>query len=76
MAGLYRFNYQTKEMSLHPVALRYSQLKGVLVSTLFRDSKQRIWIGTEESLYMCADGELHVMTDSAEAYSLGLIQAL
>lgn len=76
MAGLYRFNYQTKEMSLHPLALRYSQLKGVLVSTLFRDSKQRIWIGTEESLYMCADGELHVMTDSAEAYSLGLIQAL
>lgn len=76
MAGLYRFDYQTKEMSLHPLALRYSQLKGVLVSTLFRDSKQRIWIGTEESLYMCADGELHVMTDSAEAYSLGLIQAL
>lgn len=42
----------------------------------FRDSRRRVWIGTEESLYMCADGEMRVMADSAGAYSLGLIQAL
>ena len=76
MAGLYRFDYQTKEMSLHPLAIRYPQLKDVLVSTVFRDSRRRVWIGTEESLYMYADGEMQVMADSAGIYSLGLIQAL
>ena len=76
MAGLYRFDYQTRQISLHPLAVRYPQLKDVLVSTLFRDSRRRVWIGTEESLYMCADGEMRVMADSAGAYSLGLIQAL
>ena len=59
------FDYQTRQISLHPLAVRYPQLKDVLVSTLFRDSRRRVWIGTEESLYMCADGEMRVMADSA-----------
>ena len=76
MDGLYRFDKRTKEVSLHPLAIKYPQLKGVLVTTLFRDSRQRIWIGTEESLYMYAGGEVQVMVDSAWVYSIGLIQAL
>ena len=76
MDGLYRFDKRTKEVSLHPLAIKYPQLKGVLVTTLFRDSRQRIWIGTEESLYMYAGGEVQVMVDSARVYSIGLIQAL
>lgn len=76
MDGLYRFDKRTKEMSLHPLALKYPKLKGVLVSTLFRDSRQRVWIGTEESLYMYDNGEVQVMVDPARVYSIGLIQAL
>ncbi len=76
MDGLYHFDKQTKELLPHPLALKYPQLKGVLVSTLFRDSKQRTWIATEESLYMYANGKVQVMVDSTSVYSLGLIQAL
>ena len=51
MSGLYLFDKQTGELSQHPLAKKHKKLENVLIYTLFRDSKGRIWIGTEESLF-------------------------
>ena len=58
MSGLYLFDKQTGELSQHPLAKKHKKLENVLIYTLFRDSKGRIWIGTEESLFLYAGGKL------------------
>ena len=50
-------------------------MENVLIYTLFRDSKGRIWIGTEESLFLYAGGKLEELHLSSSAYLHGLIQA-
>ena len=75
MSGLFLFDKQTGEFSLHPLAKKHSKLKNVLIYTLFRDSKGRIWIGTEESLFLYAGGKLEELHLSSSAYLHGLIQA-
>lgn len=61
--GLYRFDKKTKKLSLHPLAQKYPRLNSVLISVLYRDSKGRIWIGTEESLFVYANGKLEEWKD-------------
>lgn len=75
MNGLFLFDKQTGELSLHPLAKKYNKLENVLIYTLFRDSKGRIWIGTEESLFLYAGGKLEELHLSSSAYLHGLIQA-
>lgn len=61
--GLHRFDKKTKKLSLHPLAQKYPRLNSVLISVLYRDSKDRIWIGTEESLFVYANGKLEEWKD-------------
>lgn len=61
--GLYRFDKKTKKLSLHPLAQKHPRLNSVLISVLYRDSKDRIWIGTEESLFVYANGKLEEWKD-------------
>lgn len=75
MSGLYLFDKQTGELSQHPLAKKHKKLENVLIYTLFRDSKGRIWIGTEESLFLYAGGKLEELHLSSSAYLHGLIQA-
>lgn len=75
MNGLYLFDKRTGELSMHPLAKKYRKLENVLIYTLFRDSKGRIWIGTEESLFLYADGKLEELHLSSSTYLHGLIQA-
>lgn len=75
MNGLFLFDKQTGELSPHPLVKRYNKLGNVLIYTLFRDSKGRIWIGTEESLFLYAGGKLEELHLSSSAYLHGLIQA-
>lgn len=75
MGGLFRFHRQTKQLELHPLAKKHPKLKDALVNVLYRDSKGRIWIGTEESLFLYADGQLKEMYDRSSGHSRGLIQA-
>lgn len=63
--GLYQFNKNTRQLSLHPLAQKYPELNTVLISFLYRDSKDRIWIGTEESLFVYANGKLEEWKDHA-----------
>lgn len=63
LIGLYRFDKNTKQLSLHPLAQKYPRLNSVLISVLYRDSKNRIWIGTEESLFVYANGKLEEWKD-------------
>lgn len=63
LIGLHRFDKKTKQLSLHPLAQKYPRLNSVLISVLYRDSKDRIWIGTEESLFVYADGKLEEWKD-------------
>ena len=72
--GLYRFDKKTRQLSLHPLAQKYPQLNTVLVSVLYRDSKNRIWIGTEESLFVYANGKLDEWKDHSSK-TQALIQA-
>lgn len=75
MNGLYLFDKQTGELSLHPLAKKHDKLKNVLIYTLFRDSKGRIWIGTEESLFLYTGGKLEELHLFSSTYLHGLIQA-
>ena len=75
MNGLYLLDKRTGVLSLHPLAKKHGKLENVLIYTLFRDSKGRIWIGTEESLFLYADGKLEELHLSSSAYLHGLIQA-
>lgn len=75
MNGLFLFDKQTGELSPHPLAKKHNKLENVLIYTLFRDSKGRIWIGTEESLFLYAGGKLEELHLSSSAYLHGLIQA-
>lgn len=63
LIGLHRFDKKTKQLSLHPLAQKYPRLNSVLISVLYRDSKGRIWIGTEESLFVYANGKLEEWKD-------------
>ena len=72
--GLYQFNKKTHQLSLHPLAQKYPQLNTILISVLYRDSKDRIWIGTEESLYVYSNGKLEERKDYT-SHSPSLIQA-
>lgn len=64
LIGLYHFNKKTKQLSLHPLAQKYPRLNSVLISVLYRDSKDRIWIGTEESLFVYENGKLQEWKDN------------
>lgn len=75
MGGLYRFHKTTKQLELHPLAKAHPKLKNVLITTLYRDSKERVWIGTEESLFLYAGGQLKELYDHTTGHPLGLIQA-
>lgn len=75
MNGLYLFDKRTGELSLHPLAKKHKKLENVLIYTMFRDSKGRIWIGTEESLFLYANGKLEELHLSSSDYLHGLIQA-
>lgn len=63
LIGLYSFDKNTKQLSLHPLAQKYPRLNSVLISVLYHDSKNRIWIGTEESLFVYANGKLEEWKD-------------
>lgn len=75
MNGLYLLDKRTGELSMHPLAKKHNQLENVLIYTLFRDSKGRIWIGTEESLFLYAGGKLEELHLSSSGHLHGLIQA-
>lgn len=75
MSGLFLFDKQTGGFSLHLLAKKHNKLENVLIYTLFRDSKGRIWIGTEESLFLYAGGKLEELHLPSSAYLHGLIQA-
>ncbi len=72
--GLHRFDKKTRQLTLHPLAQKYPKLNSVLISVLYRDSQNRIWIGTEESLFVYADGKLEEWKDQTSK-SPALIQA-
>ncbi len=63
LIGLHRFDKKNKQLSLHPLAQKYPRLNSVLISVLYRDSKDRIWIGTEESLFVYANDQLEEWKD-------------
>ena len=72
--GLYRFDKKTGQLSLHPLAQEYPRLNSILISVLYRDSANRIWIGTEESLFVYANGKLEEWKDGTSGVP-ALIQA-
>lgn len=72
--GLHRFDKKTRQLSLHPLAQKYPRLNSILISVLYRDSKDRIWIGTEESLFVYANGKLEEWKDHT-SNTPALIQA-
>ncbi len=63
ITGLHLFNKKTGQLSLHPLAQKYPKLNSVLISVIYRDSKDRIWIGTEESLFVYANNKLEEWKD-------------
>lgn len=72
--GLHLFDKKTKQLSLHPLVQKYPRLNSILIPVLYRDSKDRVWIGTEESLFVYANGKLTEWKDHT-SNSPALIQA-
>lgn len=54
--GLLSFDKQTRRFSRHAAAERAPRLASQHISTLFRDSKRRVWIGSDMGLYLCSEG--------------------
>ena len=71
LIGLHRFDKKNKQLSLHPLAQKYPRLNSVLISVLYRDSKDRIWIGTEESLFVYANDQLEEWKDYTSKIQIG-----
>ena len=44
--GLYSFDKKTGQLTMHPLIQKYPRLSSLLINVLYRDSKERIWIGT------------------------------
>ena len=44
--GLYRYNYQTKQLIHHPASANKNALSNNHVSVLFKDSRNKLWVGT------------------------------
>ena len=61
--GLYQFDKKSHQLSLHPLAQKYPELNTILISVLYRDSRGRIWVGTEESLFVYDNGKLEERKD-------------
>lgn len=74
LIGLYSFDKKNKQLFPHPLTKECPQLNSILISILYRDSKNRIWIGTEESLFVYADGKLEEWKDYTSV-TPALIQA-
>lgn len=74
IAGLYRFDKKTRKLSLHPLVQKQPKLSSLQITTLYRDSKDQIWIGTEESLFVYAHGKLEERKDHTSK-TPALIQA-
>ena len=51
LEGLFLFDVQSGEISLHPAVGIAHELGKRLISVLFRDRSGRIWIGTDEGFY-------------------------
>ena len=75
MVGLYQFDKQSRRLQKHPVAWRFPALDRCLINVLYKDSKNRIWIGTEQSLFCYAAGKLTEVKDASISYAPSLIQA-
>ena len=73
--GLYSFDKKTGQLALHPLAQEYPRLNSLLINVLYRDSKERIWIGTEESLFVYDNGKLEEWKDHTSKNNPALIQA-
>lgn len=56
LSGLLSFDKQTRRFTRHAAAERAPRLASQHISTLFRDSKRRVWIGTDMGLYLCSEG--------------------
>lgn len=56
LSGLLSFDKRTRSFSRHPAADRAPRLASQHISTLFRDSKRRVWVGTDTGLYLCSEG--------------------
>ena len=56
LSGLLSFDKQTRRFTRHTAAERAPRLASQHISTLFRDSKRRVWIGTDMGLYLCSEG--------------------
>ncbi|WP_297606257.1 two-component regulator propeller domain-containing protein [uncultured Alistipes sp.] len=56
LSGLLSFDKRTRRFSRHAAAERAPRLASQHISTLFRDSKRRVWVGTDTGLYLCSEG--------------------
>lgn len=74
LIGLYSFDKKNKQLFPHPLTKECPRLNSILISILYRDSKNRIWIGTEESLFVYANGKLEEWKDYTSV-TPALIQA-
>lgn len=76
MTGLYQFDQRTRQLTLHPLARHYPKLNKTLIPMLYRDSKGRVWIGTEESLFLYTPGDGVVeLSDRSPVRPAALIQS-
>jgi len=65
MVGLLLFHKSTKQIHQHPLVKSNPELSGVLISNLFRDSQNRIWIATEKGLFLyTGEKKVTLLTDN------------
>jgi len=64
LSGLFSFDKRTRRFSRHPAAEQEPQLASQQISTLYRDSRKRIWIGTDSGLYCYSEkgGDVRSLT--------------
>lgn len=54
LCGLFSFDKARRQFTRHPAAEHEPALASRQIMTLFRDSKERVWVGTDAGLYLCS----------------------
>lgn len=67
MIGLFQFDKAKQKISVHPIAQKKPILQKSFIINLFKDSKEKIWIATEESGILIYHNEM--LTEIADSAS-------
>lgn len=69
LTGLRLFDKRTGRVSPHPAAVRERRLGTAQILALLRDSRRRVWIGTDSGIFVCSPDEEEIRAVESAAFA-------